>query len=71
MRKPHDAKRAKAPLSRSSTRIWRAWPAREQAAGFEPRGVGYFATTVFVAEPPRLLLTVMLPGFDGQLNSPR
>jgi hypothetical protein len=41
-----------------------SWPALNRVDG-------YFATTVFVAEPPRLLLTVMLPGFDGQLNSPR
>jgi hypothetical protein len=31
----------------------------------------YLTVTVLVADPPRLLFTVTLPGFDGQLNSPR
>jgi hypothetical protein len=31
----------------------------------------YLTVTVLVAEPPRLLFTVTLPGFEGQLNSPR
>ena len=30
----------------------------------------YFAVTDLAAEPPRLLRTVMLCGFDGQENSP-
>jgi hypothetical protein len=31
----------------------------------------YLTVTVFVAEPPRLLFTEMLPGFEDRLNSPR
>ncbi len=31
----------------------------------------HLTVTVLVAEPPRLLFTVTLPGFEGQLNSPR
>ena len=31
----------------------------------------YFSVTVRVAEPPRLLLRVILCGFVGQENSPR
>jgi hypothetical protein len=43
----------------------------EQRVREDPRVEGYFRVTVRVADPPRLLLTVTLPGFEDQLNSPR
>jgi hypothetical protein len=32
--------------------------------------IGYWTVTAFVAEPPRLLLTMMLSGFVVHLNVP-
>ena len=44
--------------------------ARRPLAGWQP-SQPYLTVTVLVAEPPRLLLTVMLCGFVDHVNCPR